>query len=410
MTQLLIKKHILTDDIRRNSGVSVRKNATDATVLCGNILEIKAAYAYFSSLVKEASKSDREQNDIVPEETHECRITNPLNDEIPEHAPKITAVLGDDKAPQNRTIPRSDHRISEEYSKQVPSTEMKPDVSKIDYLTCTEEDVMLLNYFFNSLMRNVNEIRDRGQSVIVLRFYDKHSKKSIEESLQKVKRLSRVTFPVPSTENIDELVSRKCTEDTMCFLSKDRQKVEIIGRNEEILNNIKEELETRWMTNLESKKVEEHFNSPEMPVFVTNEGVSVFVKCSSLLNLQTPVDAIVCPISIQGGLYRGLPKVISDFAGQKYLRKLKEIFEEKKNALPDYFVAVIPTENIKFCSYVVNVSTNRTQLRKEENESMECEQFLLQLMLQIFCKAEDKGIRSIAIPAICSGILDFFIF
>lgn len=157
----------------------------------------------------------------------------------------------------------------------------------------------------------------------------------------------------------------------------------------------------------EIQMTEKPDESSKMPVLVTNEGVSVFVYRASLLDLQTPVDAIVCPLSKLDDLEYGLPKYIAETTRFEHDTELRKIFRSNENIFPDHSVIQLRTKNIKSCKYVVYVSTHRTQLRERGNDPVACEQFLLQLMLQIFVKVENNGIQRIAIPAVCSGILIF---
>lgn len=62
MTQILKERRITSKEIETKSGVIVQHNENDTIVLCGNILEIQAAYAFFASLVRDASHDVKERD------------------------------------------------------------------------------------------------------------------------------------------------------------------------------------------------------------------------------------------------------------------------------------------------------------------------------------------------------------
>lgn len=411
MIQLLKERRITLKEIRSKSGVLVQKNENDTLVLCGNILEIQAAYAFFASLVKDAfqdvkeriTKEKRHIPNAAQKDTAEDHVIENLDGTCIENAPKINCTSsGDLKLLDQSSIDIINKPIKTD-PRQTPSTEMKFDKLKIMDIPCTEEDVIKLKHFHKILMENVEVITDTNQCTTVLRFHDEVTKKRVIENLDTIKHLHYIRCQVPNTIGIKDVIAKMCSDDTFCYMSEDCQHIEIVGPNRKLLTNIKKELEK--LPTLECQTDEMFFKSQEIPVFVTNEGISVFVKCASLLDLKTPVDAIVCPLSKQSDLDYGLPKAIADTAGPAYVSKLREMFDLNGERIPEHFIYVIRTEKIKSFSNVIIISTNRTHLSKKENNSSACESFLLQLMLQIFTEAERKRMKSIAIPGICSGML-----
>lgn len=409
MTELLKKKRITAKEIRSKSGALLRKNDTNALVLCGNVLEIKAAHLFFATLIKEDSHGiTQEEQPVSKAAEHLIRGEN-----LPEIIHNVSNI---NSTPNGKTMSRDDSKryslkqppvtgineISE--SRQIPPTVKQLDKPNVlEDIQCTDEDVTKLKYFHKNLMAKVKIITVPDHSVVALQFHDEDTKRRVKEYLDKIKHMPHVTCPVPNVADIAEKVAKKCSDDTFCYISSDRQQIEIIGITRDNVNKIKEELNMLSEIQMTEKTDE----SSKMPVLVTNEGVSVFVYCASLLDLQTPVDAIVCPLSKLSDLEYGLPKYIAETTRSEHDKKLRNIFEHNENIFPDHSVFSFKTENIKSCKHVVYVSTHRTPVRGRDNDPVACEQFLLQLMLQIFLKAEQYGIHTIAIPAICSGILSF---
>lgn len=436
MVRLLTDMHITYKDIRRKSGVVVHKN-NETMILCGNILEIEAAFAFFTSIVKTAStgandfikdklppkghisadfglglseKADYEKFPMQNKKTlrlddqqHEIEntteSTNPSKISFRSQELKLTA---DGELNQFGKLPEKVDELN-----QASSTRRKLGISSIKKLKCTDEDVIKLTHFHRNLMQSVTETRDVEKSHVSLSFYDKDTERKVEEKLEEIKSMACTTIHLPkNVDNIEKILSKNCSEDALCYLSKDRRQIEIVALNRGTLNKVKNELE--MLLKLESQKEEKQYASLDEQIFVTNQGISVYVKRASILNLEKRVDAIVCPISRHCDLKHGLPKLIADLAGDDYVKELTKIFEEHQKMFPEHFVSVIPGRNIKICQFVVKVATK--QWRTGVNESRNCEQFLLQQMAQLFFRAEEKEIRSIAIPAICAGLYNYSIF
>lgn len=415
MAQLLKQRQITPSEIRSKSGVVVHKKDSNTMVLSGNILEIEAAFTFFSSIVKDASFDIKE---IEKDKPHFEGQNIALD-----HKRNVSGKMDSKMDPRNDDIFRKQHQISEKVP-HIPNTQnmnsvsgkehrkpyessdstegystLKMDTSNILKLKCTDEDVFKLKHFFKNLMNNVKETRDPGQSQISLLLQDENTKKKVEGSLQKIKDMPGGIIQLHEAfDGVEDFLAKQCSEDALCYLSKDRQLIEVFVIDRGNLTKFKEDLSRLLI--FESQKVKEINESLGEKVYVTNAGISVFVKCTSLLNIGRPVDAIVCPISKDCDIKGGLPKAVADFAGTNYAKVLSGIFEKNDKMFPDEFVCVIPTRN-KTCKYVINVTTK--QWRRGRKESKACELFLLKQMSQVLFKAEESGIRSIAIPAICSG-------
>lgn len=409
MTELLKKKSVTAEVIRSKSGALLLKNDTNALVLRGNILEIKAAHNFFATLMKEGSHGITQEErpvskaaeNIIRENLSEMHDVSNVD-----NATNGKSMSGDDSKKYSLKNPPVTGINEFSKSRQIPSTVAKLEKPKVlEDIQCSDEDATKLKYFHKNLMANVEIITVSNQSVVALQFHDEGTKRRVEEYLDKLKHMPRATCPLPKIAEITKTVATKCSDDTFCYISSDRQQIEIIGIKRDNVNKIKEEL--NMLSKPEIQMTEKPDESSKMPVLVTNEGVSVFVYCASLLDLQTPVDAIVCPLSKLSDLEYGLPKYIAETTRSEHDRELKKIFESNGNIFPDLSVIQFRTKNIKSCKYVVYVSTHRTQLRERDNDLVACEQFLLELMLQIFVKVEKYGIQKIAIPAVCSGILIF---
>lgn len=416
MVQLLKQRQITPSEIRGKSGVVVHQKDSNTMVLSGNILEIEAAFTFFSSIVRDASFDVKE---IKKEKPHLEGQKIALD-----HRRSVSGKMDSEMVPRNDDNFMKQHQISEKVS-HIPNTQrmksapgkehgkfyesrdstegssstLKTDTFNIFKLKCTDEDVIKLKHFFKNLMDNVKETRDQDQSHILLLLYDENTKIKVEESLQKIKDMPGGIIQLHKTfDGIEMFLAKQCTEDALCYLSKDRQLIEVIGIDRGNLTKFKEDLNRLLI--IESQKVKEIYESLGEKVYVTNAGISVFVMCTSLLNIGKPVDAIVCPISKECDIKGGLPRAVADFAGPNYVKELSEIFDKNDKMFPEEFVCVIPTRN-KTCKYVINVTTK--QWRRGRKESKACELFLLKQMSQVLFKAEESGIRSIAIPAICSG-------
>lgn len=410
MTELLKKRRVTAQVIRSKSGALLRKNDNNVQVLCGNILEIKAAHNYFAALMKEGSNGITEKEQPLPKAAENfIRGENLSEMHDVSNIDNVTygkSMSGDDS--NKYSLKQSPVTGISEFSQssQNPSSVTKVDERKIlDDIQCSDEDAAKLKYFHKNLMANVEIIAVPDQSVVALQFNDEDTKKRVGEYLDKLKHMPHATCPLPKIAEITKIVATKCSDDTFCYISSNRQQIEIIGIKGSNVNKIKEEL--NMLSEPEIQMTAKPDESSKMPVLVTNEGVSVFAYRASLLDLQTPVDAIVCPVSKLSDLENGLPKYIAEIDRSEHNRELRKIFESNENVFPDLYVVSFRTKLIKSCKHVVYVSTCRTQLRGHDNDPVACEQFLLQLMLQVFLKAEKHGIHTIAIPAICSGILLF---
>lgn len=410
MIELLKKKSVTAEVIRRKSGALLRKNDTNALVLCGNILEIKAAHNFFATLMKEGSHGIAQEERPVSKAAE--NIIRGENLSEMQHVSNIdNATYGKSMSADNSkkySLKQPPVTGINEFSKsrQISSTVAKFDEPKVlKDIQCSEEEATLLKYFHKNLMANVEIITVPDYSVVALQCHDEDTKRRVEEYLNKLKHMPRATCPLPDVADITKTVATKCSDDTLCYISTDRKQIIIIGIKRDNVIKIKEELD--MLSEPEIQMTEKPDESSKMPMLVTNEGVSVFVYRASLLDLQTPVDAIVCPLSKLDDLEYGLPKYIAETTRFEHDTELRTIFRSNENIFPDHSVIQLRTKNIKSCKYVVYVSTHRTQLRERGNDPVACEQFLLQLMLQIFVKVENYGIQRIAIPAVCSGILIF---
>lgn len=411
MTQILKERRITSKEIETKSGVIVQHNENDTIVLCGNILEIQAAYAFFATLVRDASHDVKERNasekrripNAAQKDTAKDQVIENLDGSYIENAPKGNCTSSGDLKKLDQSSVAIINKPIKTDPRQTPSTEMKLDKLKMMNIECTEEDAIKLRHFHTILMENVEVISDTDQCTTVLRFHDEVTRKRVIENLDAIRHLPHVRCQVPNTVGIKDIIAKMCNDETFCYMSEDCQHIEIVGLNRIHLTNIKEELEK--LPTLEGQTDEVFFECQEIPVFVTNEGISVFVKRASLLDLTTPVDAIVCPLSKQTDINYGLPNAIAGAAGPAFVSELRKIFDLNGEHIPEHYICVIQTENIKSFSNVIIISTNRTHLSKKGNDSIRCESFLLQLMLQIFTEAERKKMKSIAIPAICSGML-----
>lgn len=399
-------------EIRSKSGVVVHQKDNNTIVLCGNILEIDAAFNFFSSLVKDTSSDVK---DIKEEKLplkgqislgHKLSVSGLMDKEMNGDSlmkqQQISEKVSDiSRSPRIKSTSGKERKQLNEssVSTEASSSKLKLDASNIVELICTAEEVIKLKHFYGNLM-HVEVTKRQDESHISLLFHDEGTKIKVEESLQKIKDMPCSTIQLHKMfDGIEDFLAKQCTKDALCYLSKDRRHIEIIGIERGNLTKFKEELNR--LLNVESQTVKEIHESLEEEVYVTNAGISVFVKCTSLLNIGKQVDAIVCPISNRCDIESGLSRAIANLAGPKYVKDLLDIFEKNEKMFPEEFVCVIPSRNFKACKYVINVTTK--QWEQGEKESRACELFLLQQMSHVLLKAEESGIRSIAIPAICSG-------
>lgn len=404
MVGLLRQRQVTMREIRSKSGVVVCQKDNNTIVLCGNILEIEAAFNFFSSLVKDTSSNVKDiKEEILPLEGqislgHKLSVSGLMDKEMNGDSlikqQQISEKVSD--ISRSQRIKSTSGKERKQLNESSVSTE---GASNIVELICTDEEVIKLKHFYRNLM-HVEGTKRQDQFHISLLFHDEGTKIKVEESLQKIKDMPCSTIQLHKMfDGIEDFLAKQCTEDALCYLSKDRRHIEIIGIERGNLTKFKEELNR--LLNIESQTVKEIHESLEEKVYVTNAGISVFVRCTSLLNIGKQVDAIVCPISNQCDIESGLSRAIANLAGPKYVKDLLDIFEKNEKMFPEEFVCVIPSRNFKACKYVINVTTK--QWEQGEKESKACELFLLQQMSHVLFKAEERGIRSIAIPAICSG-------
>ncbi|XP_061170936.1 uncharacterized protein LOC133180422 [Saccostrea echinata] len=422
MVKLLKQRGITEDLIRQKSGVTIDQKEPSSMVLCGNVLEVKAAFDFLSSLLKkpldnlgeQASTEDNQHKTDV-----ETSITNTDHLKQMSDSEKITEEAK--TAPEQlQQFEKSSLKLSQVSftSSMAPSThsvntkdDQKKELGTVDSeiyqpsyaernlkgpeMQCTYEDYIKLRHFYKYILDNIKEKWSPKKTTVTMRFANEDHKAKLESMLQRISRMSRKTIAVQSKlDFLDELLQQKCSNDLFCYLTKDNDKIEIIGNKKKIVEKAEKELEELLApkTGIE----EEVENSIPLPVFITNEGISVFVYHGSLFTAK--VDAIVCPISNRFDLH-GLPKVIAEKAGPEFKKKVDEILQRHNGKLPKDFVCVIPGGEIPSCKYVVNIVTDRTK----SMEDKECKQSLQFKMLQICQEAKKKELQSIALPAICSG-------
>ncbi|XP_062602864.1 uncharacterized protein LOC134264598 [Saccostrea cucullata] len=426
MVKLLKERGITEDLIRQKSGVTVDEKESDNMVLCGNILEIKAAFDFLSSLLKKPLKSLGQQtsakdNPHKPNLKTSTDKTNHLKQvsdggKVTEEAKTVPEQLKQyensslklsqvsftpSMAPSTQSVRKKDAQKRE--SETVESDIYQPSYAEKDWkgpeMQYTYEDYIKLKHFSKSMLGVVKEAWSPKKTMVTIKFANDGHKADLESMLQKIHQMSRKTIAVQSKlEFLEEILQQKCSNDLFCYLTKDNE-IEIIGNNERIVDKAKKELEELLAFEIKTEE-EEQGEERLLPVFFTNEGVSVFVYHGSLLTAE--VDAIVCPISNKFELH-GLQKSIAEMAGPAYKKEVEDIRQRHKGKLPEEFICIIPGGEIPSCKFVVNIVTERWK----DKEDKKCKISLQFKMLQIFLEAEQNNLQSIALPAICAGKMGY---
>ncbi|XP_062603406.1 uncharacterized protein LOC134265167 isoform X2 [Saccostrea cucullata] len=427
MVQLMVKKGVTADIIRKNSGVIVEQKDPQSMVLSGNILEIKAAFDFLSTLLKKQEMEPKELNTgqrdehlnievekILPEtensvlqESGAREFPKEQADILPEHLQQFgtsNKTLSQVSFTPSMTMSTPSQGYQGQQPKNsaeaMPPKPQQPSPHEDKRMRCTPEELYQLQYFHGSILENAEKKWNKKKTRVEVIFLQHGIKEEVEDMLREIEQMYKKTAEVSKTfESLETFCQQKRSHDLLCYITEDKKKIVIIGNDKRKVEKTEKECEDLLASETEIE-VKSEEGASTLPVFVTNEGIFVYVYRDSLLKAN--VDAVLCPISKSFDLRGGLPKIIADMAGASYKKKVDEILIEN-GKLPEHFVCTIQGGEYLICKYVVNAVTTAYATYKPE----ESKKYLHHLLMGSFFEAEKVGAKSIALPAICSGKMGY---
>lgn len=132
----------------------------------------------------------------------------------------------------------------------------------------------------------------------------------------------------------------------------------------------------------------------------TKERLNVYVYCDSILNAD--VDVIVNAANEDLRHYGGVAAIIADAAGQRLIDE-SNVRITRRGQFKATDVATTSPGRLCY-KFILHAIGPRWEMYLNK---MDCLSDLKQTIVNVLCKAEQRGVRSIAFPAISAGKLKF---